>query len=55
MALSTGDMVQMAKDLTDQQKRDIAEWVGGRKLGATDVGDAKKMTNVCPSTLLFAI
>ena len=49
LALTQGDMVQMAKDLTDQQKRDIAEWVGGRKLGATDVGDAKKMTNVCPN------
>ena len=49
MALSTGDMVQMAKDLTDQQKRDIAEWVGGRKLGSTEIGDAKKMTNVCPN------
>jgi polyvinyl alcohol dehydrogenase (cytochrome) len=46
-ALTTGDMVAMAKDLSDQQKRDIAEWVGGRKLGAGNVGDASKMPNVC--------
>lgn len=45
--LTTGSMVPMAKDLTDQQKRDIAEWVGGRKLGAGAVGDAKKMPNQC--------
>ena len=45
--LTTGSMAPMAKDLTDQQKRDIAEWVGGRKLGAGEVGDAKKMPNQC--------
>jgi polyvinyl alcohol dehydrogenase (cytochrome) len=45
--LTTGPMVPMATDLTDQQKRDIAEWVGGRKLGAGDVGDASKMPNQC--------
>lgn len=48
-ALTTGDMVTLAKDLTDQQKRDIAEWVGGRKLGASDSGDAQKMPNRCES------
>jgi polyvinyl alcohol dehydrogenase (cytochrome) len=47
IVLSQGDMAPMAKDLTDKQKRDIAEWVGGRKLGATDTGDASKMSNVC--------
>lgn len=45
--LTTGDMVPMAKDLTDQQKKDIAEWVGGRKLGAAESGDASKMSNHC--------
>jgi Cytochrome C oxidase, cbb3-type, subunit III len=45
--LSQGDMAPMAKDLTDKQKRDIAEWVGDRKLGGTDLGDASKMSNVC--------
>lgn len=48
--LTKGPMVPMAKDLTDQQKRDIAEWVGGRKLGAGDVGDASKMPNQCSTT-----
>jgi polyvinyl alcohol dehydrogenase (cytochrome) len=47
--LTQGDMVKIAQGLTDQQKRDIAEWVGGRKLGAAESGDAKKMTNVCTS------
>ena len=49
LTLTKGEMVPMAKDLTDQQKRDIAEWVGGRKLGAIESGDASKMSNVCSS------
>ncbi len=49
MTLTKGDMVAMTQNLTDQQKRDIAEWVGGRKLGATESGDASKMSNVCSS------
>ena len=48
-ALTTGDMKTQAQSLTDQQKIDIAEWTGGRKLGATESGDAKKMTNRCAS------
>jgi polyvinyl alcohol dehydrogenase (cytochrome) len=47
MALTKGDMVQMAKDLTDLQKRQIAEWVGGRMLGSAENGDASKMQNRC--------
>lgn len=47
--LTTGDMVPMAAHLTDQQKRDIAEWVGGRKLGPPESGEASKMSNVCSS------
>lgn len=46
-ALTTGDMVTLSKDLTDQQKKDIAEWVGGRKLNAAESGDAKDMPNRC--------
>jgi polyvinyl alcohol dehydrogenase (cytochrome) len=46
-ALTKGDMVQMAKDLTDLQKRQIAEWVGGRMLGSQESGDASKMPNRC--------
>src|SRR2546423_989428 len=49
LTLTQGNMATIAKGLTDQQRRDISEWVGGRKLGAAESGDAKKMTNVCPS------
>jgi polyvinyl alcohol dehydrogenase (cytochrome) len=49
LALSQGDMVQMAKDLTDLQKRQIAEWVGGRMMGSQESGDARKMPNRCPA------
>src|SRR5215212_3002429 len=48
-ALTTGNMKSQAANLTDIQKRDIAEWVSGRKLGAAESGDAKAMTNRCPS------
>jgi polyvinyl alcohol dehydrogenase (cytochrome) len=48
-ALTAGVMKTQAAGLTDQQKRDIAEWVGGRKLGATGSGDAKIMSNPCPA------
>src|SRR5437016_9432591 len=46
-ALTTGNMKSQAANLTDIQKRDIAEWVSGRKLGATESGDVKAMTNRC--------
>ncbi|HEY0263056.1 MAG TPA: PQQ-binding-like beta-propeller repeat protein [Granulicella sp.] len=46
-ALTEGDMKTIAQQLTDDQKRDIAEWVGGRKLGAEEHADAKSMPNVC--------
>ena len=48
-ALTTGNMKNQAADLTDIQKRDIAEWVSGRKLGAAESGDVKAMTNRCSS------
>ena len=41
LALTKGDMVTMAQNLTDVQKRDIAEWVGGRPLRTADSGDAE--------------
>jgi polyvinyl alcohol dehydrogenase (cytochrome) len=46
-ALTTGAMVGQARDLTDDQKRIIAEFFGGRPLGNTDAGDAKNMTGHC--------
>lgn len=45
--LTKGEMVPMAKDLTDLEKRQIAEWVGGRMLGSQESGDASKMPNRC--------
>jgi polyvinyl alcohol dehydrogenase (cytochrome) len=50
-ALTTGDMKTQAQssNLTDKQLRDIAEWVGGRKLASDQSDDAKNMPNVCPS------
>jgi polyvinyl alcohol dehydrogenase (cytochrome) len=42
-------MKNQAANLTDIQKRDIAEWVSGRKLGATESGDVKAMSNRCPA------
>jgi len=48
-ALTEGDMKVIAQSLTDIQKRDIAEWVGGRKLGSSASGDAKSMSNACPN------
>jgi polyvinyl alcohol dehydrogenase (cytochrome) len=46
-ALTTGAMVQQAAKLSDDEKRLIAEFFGGRPLGAADQGDAKNMTNHC--------
>jgi len=47
--LTTGDMVQQAQSLKDFEKRAIAEFFGGRPLGAADAGDASHMTNHCAS------
>ncbi len=46
-ALATGAMVQQARELSDDQKRIIAEFFGGRPLGNVDAGDAKNMTGHC--------
>jgi polyvinyl alcohol dehydrogenase (cytochrome) len=46
-ALTTGAMVQQAQKLSNDEKRMIAEFFGGRPLGSADAGDAKNMTNHC--------
>jgi polyvinyl alcohol dehydrogenase (cytochrome) len=46
-ALTTGAMVGQARDLSDAQKRIIAEFFGGRPLGNADAGDAKNMSGHC--------
>src|SRR5581483_10452180 len=45
--LTNGSMKAMAAGLTDQEKREIAEYLGGRKIDTRDIGAAKNMPNVC--------
>jgi polyvinyl alcohol dehydrogenase (cytochrome) len=46
-SMVTGSMKDMANDLDDTQKRGVAEWMAGRKLGGTDLGDPKSMGGAC--------
>lgn len=46
--LTTGDMKEMAKDISDPDKRDIAIYLGGRRMTAGNNADAKSMPNACP-------
>ena len=45
--LTTGVMRVQAQELDDAAKRAVAEYLGDRKLGAGEVGDAKLMPNRC--------
>lgn len=49
-AISTGPMAPMARDLTTDQKRALAEYVVGRTLGSSASGDASLMPNQCNAT-----
>src|ERR1700722_9033430 len=49
-ALTTGVMQTQAANLNDEQKRRLAEYMGGRPLGSGDLGDASKMPNRCTAT-----
>jgi polyvinyl alcohol dehydrogenase (cytochrome) len=46
-ALTTGAMIGQARDLSNAEKRIIAEFFGGRPLGNTNAGDARNMTGHC--------
>jgi polyvinyl alcohol dehydrogenase (cytochrome) len=48
-SITTGTMRAQATHLSDQEKRLIAEWVGGRKIDSDLAGAAEKMPNVCSS------
>ena len=48
-AITTGSMKTNAASLTDDEKRLLAEFIGGRKLDKEDAGDAKNMPNACTS------
>jgi polyvinyl alcohol dehydrogenase (cytochrome) len=50
--ITTGNMKTQAAGLNDAQKVKVVEWVSGRRLGAAESGDAKKMANSCPSNSL---
>jgi polyvinyl alcohol dehydrogenase (cytochrome) len=47
--ITTGVMREQAKDLTDAEKRNIAEFLGGRAPGLADSGDGKTMVKHCTS------
>ena len=47
-ALTTGVMKAHAQNLTDEEKRRVAEFMSGRPLGSAESGDAKNMANHCP-------
>ena len=47
--LTIGPMSTQAQSLTDVEKRSIAEFLSGRPPGIGETGDAKLMSNRCPS------
>ena len=47
-ALTSGAMAVTVPGLTDEEKRQVAEWATGRTLGA-EAGNASAMPNPCPS------
>jgi polyvinyl alcohol dehydrogenase (cytochrome) len=48
-ALTSSPMVEHAKNLSDDEKRAMATFLGGRPMGSTEAGDAKNMPNHCAS------
>ncbi len=48
-ALTTGVMKGQGQELTDTEKRLLAEFLGGRQLGSAQAGDGAKMPNQCAS------
>jgi len=48
-AITTGVMKNMSLKLTEDEKRLLAEYMGGRKLDRADAGDMKNMPNACAS------
>ncbi len=49
-AMTTGAMRNMAQKLSDDEKRLLAEYMGGRRMDREDAGDAKNMPNRCASS-----
>ncbi len=53
-AVTTGDMAVPAQKLTDEEKRAIAEYLGGRPLDPSNAGSAETMPNRCAGSPEFA-
>lgn len=54
-AVTTGVMAPAAKRLTDQQKRELAEYLGGRPLDLSNSGSAESMQNKCATNPAFGV
>jgi polyvinyl alcohol dehydrogenase (cytochrome) len=52
-ALTTGKMQQQAAALSDLQKRQAAEWIAARPIGAAEAGGADHMSNRCAANRPF--
>jgi polyvinyl alcohol dehydrogenase (cytochrome) len=52
VAITTGPMAPNATGLADQQRRAIAEYLGGRAIGASEKTAASVMTNQCRPTAM---
>jgi polyvinyl alcohol dehydrogenase (cytochrome) len=48
-SLATGSMQKQSEGLSDIEKRRVAEFMSGRPMGSSKVGDAKTMSNQCRS------
>ena len=53
-ALTSGLMIAQGRNLTDEQRRSLAEYLGGRPLGSGDIADAKNMANHCTDSPAIA-
>jgi polyvinyl alcohol dehydrogenase (cytochrome) len=53
-AITTGVMQSQAANLSDEQKRRLAEYMGGRPLGSAALADASQMPNRCPADAKLA-
>jgi polyvinyl alcohol dehydrogenase (cytochrome) len=53
-AITTGTMAPPAKSMTDTEKRELAEFLGGRPLDLSNSGSAAKMENRCTTNPAFA-
>jgi polyvinyl alcohol dehydrogenase (cytochrome) len=53
-SMTTGSMQMQSKDLSDAQKKALAEFMAGRPLGSARQGDGKNMPNQCTSNPALA-